>query len=482
MNITRTRVDLGEERRILTHMIVSSEYLSQLRGIGEARLFESGFARTIAGWVWEFYEIAKEAPGRAIEDIWRRKAPEIRDEAQTTLISEYLTSLSREWEQASPNNVTYSTGQALAWFKLRSLAQLRERLDAALAGGDHGTAERLIGEYRRIERPGGSRVDMLSPDHIGRILGAFTSVEDPLLRLPGALGDVIGPIIRGDFIGVVAPPKRGKSWFADFIAQHGVVAGCRTLVLNLEMTEEQMIRRRWQGMLGVTQDKPAKVQMPRFISMTETSWHIDQTEENVEGMDGVTAEDIATAQTNFRRTFRSGVAHLECMSGAKLSPAKLRSYLQNADTYDGIQYDLVVLDAPYLMQDDGANRELRHRLDAINRDLRAIAQEFSIAMVVTHQGDATTIDGKKDVKAGSTSESKVGILSHYTKMIALNQREREKRMGLWRVACDITRDGEGTAGQAVVLNCLKIGRPYLDSRMLHQTDLDQLMQMDESVQ
>lgn len=472
MSIIRTRIDLSDERRILMHMITSTDFLTQLKGIGEARYFESGFARLVAGWVWEFHAATSEAPGRAIKDIYLRKAPDIKDEAQQAMVAEFLTTISNDWAAAEPTNTEYSTRTAIEFFKLRSLAILKEKLDAAITARDWKTSEKLVGEYRRISRPGGSRVDMLSPDHASRIAEAFTSMEEALFRLPGALGEVVGPIIRGDFVGIVAPPKRGKSWMADWFAQRAGSCGLKTLVVNLEMTESQMIRRRWQMLTGRLQDRDGTVNIPEFKvldadrAQNEASqFVVEQTSEAREGVGHPSINEIMDYQRQIRLQCRGTVMHLECMSGGSLTVSGLRTYLRNAESYDGICYDVVVIDAPYLMEDESGNKELRHRLDAINKGLRSIAQEFSLAMIVTHQGDASTMDGKKDVKAGSTSESKVGLLSHYTKMIGLNQKPEEKKVGIMRVSCDITRDGAGTAGQAVVLQCLAIGRPYLDSKL-----------------
>lgn len=477
MPISRTRLDLSEERRILSHMITSTDFLTQIHGLGEARLFESSFARTVASWVWEFYAVTKEAPSKAIEDIYRKKVGEIRDEALNSLISEYLSNLSQEWEKATPNNVQYSVLQATTWFKSRSLTQLKEKLESALAQADVKVAEKLIGDYKRIERAGGSTVDMMNPEHAGVIADAFASAEESLFRFPGALGEVIGPIIRGDFAGIVAPPKRGKSWFADYCAQRAAQCGLKTLVINLEMTREQMIRRRWQGLTGKLQTNSATVWIPEFIRTPTAQgslirYTVGGSFEERTAVGTPSTEEIQAIQKQLRMLYRNTVMHLECMNSGSFSPAMLRAYLQNAEAYQNILYDVVVVDAPYLMADDDNHKELRHRLDSINKGLRGIAQEFSLAMFVTHQGDASTMDGKRDVKAGSTSESKVGILSHYTKMLGLNQKEEEKKRGIMRVSCDITRDGEGTAGQAVVLQCLAIGHPYLDSQLLSRVDLE----------
>ena len=208
--IKRTRVELSEERRILAHMITSTPVLTKLKGIGEARLFESPFARTVATWVWEFYGIASEAPGKAMEDIFRRKSGEL-DEDVRELVGEFLQNLSAEWESSQPTSVEYAFDTAKLYFQLRGLHRLKEQIQGAIDDNNPAQGAKAVGDYRNPERAEGKSVNLLLEHRA--IQQAFRDDDEILFTLGGDLGRVVGPFIRGDFPALMAPPKRGKTWW-----------------------------------------------------------------------------------------------------------------------------------------------------------------------------------------------------------------------------------------------------------------------------
>ncbi len=57
-------------------------------------------------------------------------------------------------------------------------------------------------------------------------------------------------------------------------------------------------------------------------------------------------------------------------------------------------------------------------------------------------------------------------------MIALNQNKVEKENGVMRVKQLAVREGRTSFQQAIVLQCLDIGRPVIDSKMENDVDLD----------
>ena len=61
------------ERKIVIGFIVSTDYLRQVRGIWDSKLLESGMAKRLAMWCWEYFEKYDKAPGREIEGIYYAK-------------------------------------------------------------------------------------------------------------------------------------------------------------------------------------------------------------------------------------------------------------------------------------------------------------------------------------------------------------------------------------------------------------------------
>ena len=92
----RTKVDLSDERLILSHCIADSEFLRKIYEVGSPRLFESQFAQTVASWIWDFFEETgrKEAPGRLVMEIYHKRKSECKDEDELDLVREFLAARS----------------------------------------------------------------------------------------------------------------------------------------------------------------------------------------------------------------------------------------------------------------------------------------------------------------------------------------------------------------------------------------------------
>ena len=139
----------------------------------------------------------------------------------------------------------------------------------------------------------------------------------------------------------------------------------------------------------------------------------------------------------------------------------LRIYLQNLEEYEGFVPDMIVTDYANKMKPSGMNREKRWNIEDVFVEHKALAQEKSALVITGHQGN-TVRDGK-DLKRGNWQEGVSG-LNECDASIMLNQKEKEKDSGIYRILVGKKRDDEYSANEQLwVLSCLKIGRPYLDS-------------------
>jgi len=83
------------ERRIITGLIVSTEYVDRLRNIWSSILLESSSARLLANWCIEFYDNYKRAPSKNIEGIFNNKKKSINEDYAND-IAETLRDLSED--------------------------------------------------------------------------------------------------------------------------------------------------------------------------------------------------------------------------------------------------------------------------------------------------------------------------------------------------------------------------------------------------
>lgn len=202
------KVDLTQERKVVTNFIVSDQFVKELAPVTKPQLFRSSYAKLVVGWVLEYYEHFKQAPGKNIKDLFQAKAEFIQDEDTKDSIAEFLTRLSKDWEATKAHNIEFSIKQGYTYLKTRSLDQLKDSIAGALLEGNIPQAEQLVGSYSRLEPSLGEGVSILKDS--GRVSAAFMEEEEVLFSFPGALGAVVGKFARGDFLGILAPMKRGK--------------------------------------------------------------------------------------------------------------------------------------------------------------------------------------------------------------------------------------------------------------------------------
>lgn len=457
----RTKVDMSEERLVLSHCIADSAFLREIHSIGSPALFESKFARTVAGWVWEFHEETglQEAPGRLIQEIYQRRKREVADEDELDLVQEFLVALSADWERAEISNAEWSIQQGIGYFKMRSLEKLEEGLKRALTLRDTESAEQVLADYKRIQRSTGQRVSMIHDTSL--IEHAFNNTDEVLFEFPGALGQVIGPILKGDFGAFFAPMKRGKSYWLKYFNYCAMRNGLETLSINLEMTLPQVIRRDWQ-MICCSPKVPGIIKVPYFTEHGSIDWEDRQ----MLAVPTSTAT-IERAHKALRYTCRGGNIRTEILPSKSTTISDIRKLIRWYRTVQGVDLKALSVDYADLLIPENNHLEGRAASDYIWAALRGLAQEESITLFTASQTNRLSLE--RDARESDAAED-VRKLAHVTKAVMLNQSDLERKAGIMRVRCSMQREEGSPDSEAVVLEQRAIGRCCLDSRLRSQVD------------
>ncbi len=499
MEWTRKRVEANQEKNIITGMIISDKYIKEIIPILDINSLQIPYVRTVAQWCFDYYQHYEKAPLDTINAILDQKSIFL-DEDQLNLIKEFLTELSKEYTNTEFYNTAYFLDEAEKYLKIRSAEIFKEQLELAIESEDSAKAENLIGSYKRIARVTSKGVDVFRDTQY--LLQAFEEKEnDVLFSLPGKLGQVIGPLSRGEFFAILAPPKRGKSqWLAD-IAIRVVKIGLKVEFVSLEMTKEQMLRRIGQSILGET-NKPKTIKMPYFdcklnqsgecdlrcrkskVSLMGDDGFILPYEEapsdyipcsvcrdkkkykmiifhkmvEKKGVDGIKAVKKAEA---LDRMFRGGRFHLTCFPSDHLTVSDLKVHLSNLEMYEGLVPDVLIVDYATIMKSENYRDETRHQLNAKWTGLRGIAQFMNNLVITAHHSNKATLT--KRIKQGDQSESSA-LSYHVTGMIGLNQNDEEKEQGIMKVSVLFGRFEDFNASKEItILQNLDTMRPNLDS-------------------
>jgi len=172
------------------------------------KLLESSYAKLVSKWICEYFKEFSTAPSKDIKSLYYSKKESVIDNEDADEIAVFLANLSKNWEQATVNNVEFEIKAAKKYLKLRALEVLKEDIEDAIATNDPLKGEQALSNFKRIEDFSGQGVSLLKDSQ--KVMDAFMSEDEILFKLPGALGEVVGNICRGDFLALLAPMKRGK--------------------------------------------------------------------------------------------------------------------------------------------------------------------------------------------------------------------------------------------------------------------------------
>lgn len=453
------KVDISVESRILGNIITSGELLGKIRQIVDPTLFESPISRIVGQWVVEYFDRMQDAPGKAISDIYIARRNEISD-SDGSLVYAFLKNCSASWK---PTNVKYAEDVASKFFQQRSLERLIENLKNKAGSGNVDGAQRLIAEYVKPELVHSRSIDLLhgtSP-----IQHAFQNEDEELFSLRGGMNKLVGgPLCRGELVAFLAPPKSGKTWWMIDTAIVAMTRGQKVLFVSLEMTEDQMIRRFWQALSGCSrfgENAPGSIFQQNgdkfdLVLGERKTRKVELDEETIRSVQG-TYLGVSDGQLKVR-----------CYPTGSLTLQKLQSELKLLEVFENFVPDVIVIDYADIMALP-PGKEKRHQLDALWIGLRGITTGSNNLIVTASQTGRETVGGRRDADESNIAEA-VSKINHVTRMITINRSKRDKQFGIYRMGCQTMRDGRECFEQLVVLNCLEIGRPWMDDRFMGEVN------------
>ncbi len=499
----RKPIDSIMERQICIGLIVSTQFIQQLKQIYNNDSLQLSYTKIIAQWCFEFFEHYKSAPGKNIEDLFlEHKKLDLNDDI-ADLIEDFLTSISNEYEKNDDVfNTKYYLEKAKNYLKGVSLEKLAKNILKAVKGGRLEEGEALAKGYKRVDIVTSKGVDPLfSSEFIASVFNENSG--DKLFSLPGELGKQIGALERGWLFAFVGSAKVGKTWWLMLIALKALFSGLNVLFLSLEMSEKQMGRRIQHYINSLPTRKWAGMMLIPVFDCEKNQKGTCKKSKRISDIDLSTDEGIITnfkdapknykvctkcmhskdyvCCTWFKKTnkkeltlqkalkkkialkrsamLRGGKFHLVEQPSGKYTMTEFRSYLYNLEHYENFVPDVIVTD--YADKFKPENKEYRHGLNEIWEAHKGLAQEKNILVVTASQSN--TARTGKDIGQGSFAED-IRKLNLVDIAVGLNMTPEEKLQGLCRALILANRHGDfSLVSQIKILHQLKLGRPYLDS-------------------
>jgi len=428
------------ERRIITGLIVSTDFTRQIRQGWNAELLAAPTAKRLAKWCIDYFDKYDKAPGKDIQGIYdahRRKG--LSDE-QADWISDILEGLSDEYDHET-FNVGYLLDEAKEYFQAQHLRNLSAQIQSEVDAGNIVSAEELAVGYSPVFGGEHTAIDPFSPGTRQSIKAAFEERAKPLIKFPGALGRFWGAeFTRGAFLALMGVRKVGKSYWLMHIALRGVRNGCNVVVFQAgDMTENQQLRRlgiylskrsdeeRYCGklyypkvdcMLNQIDDCDSPDREGEGIGVSDTEELREKTYDNLVGLyeeypnhrtcrncDKIVGApwfavrqpvqklnwlDAYRAIRDFRNKFRPRFK-LATFSNESLSVTHIKSLLHIWERNEGFVPDIIIIDYADLLAPcpDITRMDFRNRTNIIWQRLRSLTQEWHCLLLTATQAAAT---------------------------------------------------------------------------------------------
>ena len=512
------------ERRIITGMIISTEYLGRVKRFWNPLLLESTEFRKVAGWCIEYHDKYKKAPDADIQAIYMEHlATSQVGKSEGIYIEEVLDDLSDEYGRGTQFNAGYLYDQTVRYFKGRELERHNDDIQSLTDQGRVDDAEALAQSYTSTILDDLSiGLDLSSKEAQARMMEAFSTTTQRVLSYPGALGNMWNEhLIRSGLVSFLAPEKRGKTFLLMEMSMRAIRQKANVAFFQAgDMSESQQLKR--IGVYLARKSDREKYCVEHFQPVGDCVYNqldictrkdrncdhglftIDAELFIKDSHKYVTREALAKAYKEnpyyepcdshtcpkrkgtpwvrkidkteplsglqakkaLRRFFKKYRRRFKLVTypAGTLTPDGMEQCLDDWEAREGFVPDVIVIDYADLLEADGKSTEFRHKQDSIWKGLRAMSQKRHALVLTATQADAASYT-KGRLSLSNFSEDKRKY-AHVTAMYGMNQdpEGREKKIGVLRINELVVREGEFSADREVtILQDLYTGRPFLES-------------------
>lgn len=460
------KIEGSAEKRSITAMIVDKVVLARVADKWtKDGLFASKWANLVGRWCLDFFEAYNEAPKKEIRSIFQAWAEDNKDDDTVELVDRFLTGLSDDYATLEAEAQSeFVIDLAEKHFNKVLVDRAIEVLEGYRDTNQIDKAIRYAQNLNKLEIGLGSGIDVFQNKEA--IIQAFESKHEPIIRYSGAAANFFEDNLERDaFIGVMAPEKRGKSWFLQEFAHRGVLQRHKVAMFQCgDMSQNQVMRRL---MVRVAQLPAKNIKVKYPVAMGKNSDDAVTVTHEVQEYPALINWQAAWAACKelTRETLRSKQPFwkLSCHPSGTISVRGIENII-NGWIRTGWVPDVVVIDYADILAAIDPRADKRDQINDTWMALRALSQKLHCLVITATQSNVRSY-GVETMDMKNFSEDKRKF-AHVTGMIGLNQTRVEKEQGVMRLNWVTLRENEYHEGRCVhVAGCLSLARPIIKSLM-----------------
>jgi len=464
----REKVNSIVEEKIITGMITSKEFLSQIAPGLDVNLFSANHFRTIAGWCVKYFNRYQKAPAQEIETMYhswveKGKAKEEVVEA----VHDVLEKLSEDYDDSTPSNIPYLLDEASEHLSLRKIEVLRDTLDISLLEKDCRSAETHVNSFRNIKLGANTGIDMFADTEA--LKTAFSEQQKPLF----SVGDVgcqrfwQHALCRDNLIGILAPEKRGKTFWCCEFSIRALMARRKVAMFQVgDMSQNQILKRMAVRITGkpMFKNQCGYISVPKRI-IKQDNGRVRVKRKQIKAEHPVSEKASAEAIKKFQRRFGISNKHpsfmISCHPNSSVNVQDIFGILEKWEYENDFVPDVIIIDYADILapEPNSGGYDSRDKINETWKALRRLSQEKHCLVIAPTQADAASYD-LETITAKNFSEDK-RKLSHVTGMLGLNQNPEEKQAGIMRLNWVVLREAPFSTDKCLYVGqCLALARSF----------------------
>uniref|UniRef100_A0A6M3IPZ6 Putative helicase n=1 Tax=viral metagenome TaxID=1070528 RepID=A0A6M3IPZ6_9ZZZZ len=455
--------DGSQERSILIAMIMNDSVLSRISAKYERGMFESVWARIISGWCVEYHEKYNHAPKKTVQglfDVWAEKH---KSKEAIELVSDFLGTLSDEYESGEEINSDYVIDVAGEYFNRVRALRLSEKIQGDIDSGNTSKAIERIEAFGRIEIGAGSGIDVFHDQ--AAIRDVFAEKKESIIKYPGALGVFFDDMLERDgFVSFMGPEGCGKTWWLIDMAFRAMLQRRRVAFFEVgDMSQRQVIGR----LLTRASRHPKRactVQYPTEIFKDSSKEMATVTfKEKVFDRPLSWQKARKSCEEMLRKRVKTSrsLFKLSCHPNSTMNVQGIKAILQSWQREDWVP-DVICIDYADILLADAPSFDFRNQINDTWKRLRSLSQEWHCLVVTNTQADAKSYSAQLLDRANFSDDKRKN--AHVTASIGINVSSQEKEAGITRLNLTKVREGYFSSKQCVhVAGCLALGNPAVRS-------------------
>lgn len=444
------------QENLFTLIAFNSDYAQLIRNSAPPELFSSVVYRDMVGRVYDYIDQFRTPPGEHLAELFSDVIAKKDHDSEL-----YGSVLDTVYTLRDTVNAKYIITQLESFVRQQNLKGAVVRASEAIQQGDLDAAESAFSEGMKHRLQLFSR-GLTLPEGLFR-LDELARPDCLSLGIRELDEWALGPA-RGELWLFIGPPKRAKTWAMIHVGKRALLHRYNVCYITLEISEEQIAQRFIQSLFSIQRTK-ARVNVVRIrtdnLGRMMKLEH-DTLRNRLSLRDNTTKKHLSQELAKFHA--RENLIIKGFPTGS-LTMSGLRVYLDSLERTSHFIPDFLIIDYPDLMKIDPRNHRLE--LGAIFKDIRGIASERNISVVVPTQANRAGAEAKllTDVH---TSEDYSKIFTADT-VITYSQSMAEKELGLARLFVSNTRVGDADRFVVLISQAYPVGQFCLDSAKMTNT-------------